>query len=345
MDYLTSYLQRPKLGDARHPTLWPSEASAMIEDTHGRPKVVGKCRRSTFFRYLVSNYKFYNKYNHLSLLVNDIEQKYISPDRYLLWLWAAGELYEEYIVNLSKAAGIFVETQTQVYVPEQNVSGKIDVITINPDSGKKRINEIKSVYGFGANAVLGTPYERKKGLSGTPRDSNLMQIALYHWKIAANNSNFENSALLYGSRDTGRYAEYSIWTENQDGYTIIKYQGISPKITTAIQSPITIDSILQDGYQYVINHLEAGEVPPRDYELQYTQEKINELYNDKELSKTDTEKHEKILERITDNILRIEAGKKPLKELKPIEKGDWQCDRCSYKNVCYNENQEPREIK
>lgn len=716
VSHITDYLARDRFGDGSAPSLWPSEASAEITNEHGEQVVVGRCRRATFFRYLLDNYKFDSKYSFYQPLVEDIRLKSIPPDKYVLWLWKQGELYEEYCVQLAKEAGIFISAQTRVYVPDIKLSGKIDIVVINPETdlfsviecispdslllqadytlvradslsikkavshtgkattvknyqvkiakqttlyhlhnkvdglqcrltgnhpvqmantkvtrykngprqysvidtywqktkdiaigdyltipkakfsgndtliysdvvhswdykvidnkiysttsrsyqrampneiefnedfawllglylaegstssgtiyfslhedevniaqrirtiveqwglttsigrlkqkdgtyskginvrissrsfaelirriapgtsngrtkqfdyklcppdmvshvlegayagdgciclntvqhGLRKISTVvpnlaylyfqlaahagwspslklfqqgntlfgsgsiyviswspsayknnsiqlidggdfwaypvtaisteeysgnvynmetsgehsyvvgaiathncKSVYGFGGNAVLGTPADRRKGLLGIPRDSNLIQTALYDWRTRVWN-NFEASRLTYGSRDTGRYAEYLVETrynaetEEDD----IFYAGIAPNHTSEQQAPYTIQNILSQ-FTFVQDSLDSGHLPNRDFELEYSEEKIAILYERGELNKADTARFEKRAQQIVD-------GKS--KPIMPVEKGDWHCNLCKFKAVCYNEDKQVREL-
>jgi hypothetical protein len=172
-----------------------------------------------------------------------------------------------------------------------------------------------------------------------------MQTAIYEWWYASGLDQFEHSRLIYGSRDTGRYAEYKIRTETQEnGMIKIFYKGIAPNVTPEKESPITINSILVDGYQYVQQHVDSGVIPPRDFEIQYSAEKIIQLYERGELTKAEIIQYEKLQARIQVNVERAAVGKAPLKDLKPIEKGDWSCSHCQWQAVCYNEDNTPKDI-
>jgi hypothetical protein len=352
INHLSGHLAKPRLGEGKQPTLWPSEASAVVTNQWGEEEVVGKCRRATFFRFAVENYKFDKNYSHLEPLIQEIQTKQIPIEPYTYWLWSAGELYEEYVINLAKKSGVFIDTQVPIYIKEHNVSGKLDLIAINPESHKHSVVEVKSVYGHNGDRVLGSAYDRRQGLMGTPRDGNLMQIALYDWHFGNPRDDYEDSRLLYGSRDTGRFAEYRIRTEKVGEEIKIFYRGESPNITQEIESPITISSIFEDGYKYVTNHLMAGVVPDRDFETRYSKEKIELLYDrdqqlprkQQRLTKKDREQVEKIRNRVIINAEREGEGKAPLKPLKPVEKGDWQCSFCKYHKVCFNEDNTPRDV-
>lgn len=336
IQHVTDYMRRPRMGDPRAPTLWPSEATAVIENEWKEQEVVGKCRRATYFRYLIDLYAYSPQYAHYRPLVESLKLQMTPVDSYLLWIWRAGELYEEYMVEAARDSGVWIASQVQVYVPEINLSGKIDIVTVNPDTSKLSIVEAKSVYGHNGNYVLGSPGERKKGVLGTPKDSNLMQIALYDWWYADRRAEFEESRLVYGARDTGRYAEYLVDTRlNPDtNITEIWYQGVAPVETQWVKSPITIDSIIQQ-YQYIQLCVDTGAIPDRDFELQYSDEKIAKLYERGELNKVETERVGKRLEQIKEGKAKIN---------KQIEKGDWQCSSCQFQKICYDQEGNPRKV-
>lgn len=335
VDHLTDQLLKPKLGDPKPPSFWPSEASAVINNDYEEVEVVGRCRRATWFRWLIANYKFYSKYSVYKSLIEELNLKTLPTDKYLLWIWRAGDLYEEYITSLAKESGVYIGSQIPIYIPNSNISGKIDLVVINPESHKYSIVEAKSVYGFGGNSTLGTPSERAKGKSGKPKESNLMQAALYEWWFASQDETFENTRLVYGSRDTGRNGEYLISTplNKETKQHEIFYKSINPNVTTAVNSKISIENIFSQ-FQYINNSLDSGTVPKRDFDLQYSEEYIDKLYERDELTKTEKEKYEK-----------YQAYKKgeSKRKIKPIIKGHWQCGLCSFKNICYISTDETNE--
>lgn len=343
IEHVTDSLGAPRAGDPKPPTLWPSEASAVVE-IDGKKKVVGKCRRATFFRYLLENFSFYDKYKIWKPLVEDIQCNALPTDRYLLWIWRQGELYEEFLVEQAKISGVYMGGQIQVFIPQYNLSGKKDIEVINPQTRKRSVVEAKSVYGFGANTVLGTPGDRRKGQLGEPRDANLMQIALYHWWTASEDDAYEESRLVYGSRDTGRYGEYLVKTETQEDGTInILWKAHAPNQGPWVTSYITINAILAE-YENQQKWLDSGIIPDRDFEIVFDETKLAELYAADEMTKTDREQYEKVMARRQENIERQKEGLEPKKELKQIEKGDWHCNLCQYKKICYDNENKPRTL-
>ncbi len=345
-EYLTDYMTRPRMGQYKAPSVWPSEASSVHQNEYDETVVAGKCRRASFLR-LASDLVFFDR-DAYTYLINVVEQaaSIKKPvDKYMRWIWAAGELYETHLIELAKKSGVFIAEQTPIYVPDIGVSGKMDLIVINPFNSMKTVVEIKSVYGHGAKMVMGSPAtSRRPAILGTPRDSNLMQIALYDWFWAKERPDFDHSRLVYGARDTGKYAEFEVKTEDQGDIVKIFYRGITPVVSPWIESHITITSILEDGYAYVQEHIEAGVIPERDFELRYSEERILELFDRKELSKADTSKVVRRAEIVEENKQRVIDKKKPKRQLIPVIKGDWNCRFCSFSDFCYNESGKPNEV-
>ena len=178
---------------------------------------------------------------------------------------------------------------------------------------------------------MGTDSQRKKGILGQPRDSHLMQLGIYQWWYG-NPNNFDPGVLVYGARDTGRFAEYLVTVEHVEelGEDYIFYQGNAPCQTEKVNSGISMQTIMRN-YKLILDSLEKQEIPPRDFYLSYTEEMIDALYEAGELNKTDTAQYEKRKK-------QIEEGKTRL--VKPVEKGDWQCRLCEYQAYCYKEDDE-----
>lgn len=331
IEHVTNYFSRSGLNQQKAPTLWPSSATGFKEE-----KLVGKCRRQAYFRYAKDNYYYSEKYKHLEPLIKHIEENERPVSNYTKWIWRQGQLYEDYCVDLAKEAGVFIAGQTNVYIPQANVSGKIDLVVISPETGKYHIVEVKSVYGFNANSVIGTDAKHKKGIVGEPRESHLMQLGIYQWWYANNDTRFGEGLLSYGARDTGRYSEYQVTVEKaKDGLEYIFYKAISPVVCEKVNSGISIQSIMQN-YLDTIEILSTTNVPAADYELLYSQDRITEMYEAGKLGKVDTAQYEKRKQ-------QQEEGKTRL--VKPVEKGDWQCNLCEYKDICYDNERNQKDLK
>lgn len=372
MNNLSAWLMRPKLGDDKPPSFYPSSAAAVGSDG----KLYGTCRRRQFLDYLRTLYKYgrkADKYKQWQAIVEDTNKTLVPDSKYHIWIFQQGELFEEHCLKLITQSGLFIDTQTQVYVPEYNVSGRIDCIAFNPESHKNIIAEFKSVYGPNADTVLGTDWERTHGMIGEPRDYNLMQLAIYQWHFANARDNFEYGQLIYGDRGTGVYASYQV---NVDEETKISYRGIDPVQTGWITVPYSVQDIM-DTYKSLQVHLDEGKVPARDFDLSYSDEKLSKLV-DESFWIFALDKDEKKVEPFFLDIEEfLEAGKtkkgrkftlepktkgqesvsKTLaeawlkyydrqvnggREVKRPEGGNYQCGFCKYRKFCYDSNKQPR---
>lgn len=344
LEHILGSISRPRPGDSKEPTQWPSEGTAVVL-VDGQEQVQGQCRRQAFFRLTKENYKYDPEaHQEVAGLVERLKDVEIPVSNYMRFIWAQGELYEQYVIDQCKNSGIFVHTQVPVYIKSHNISGKIDIVVIDPETGKLSIVECKSVYAYGADAVIGTDAERRRGLLGTPRDKNLIQTALYHWWVASEDEAYGPSRLIYGDRGTGKYAEYLVRTEtSEDGIISIWYRGITPNKTAWTRSPITITSVLEQ-YALIAHYVHAHVIPPRDFKLQYSREDFNSPAILETLNKSDRTQIEKIIERETENIERIAAGEKPKVELKLPNKGNFNCGYCPWSRACYDETGQPLEI-
>ena len=178
---------------------------------------------------------------------------------------------------------------------------------------------------FGESAI-------KAFSKGNAYPVNITFSGLYQWWYGNTTENFGEGLLVYGSRDTGRFAEYKITVEKEDGKDWIFYQGNCPNTTAKTNSGISIQSICEQ-YQYILDCMENNILPERDYDLIYSDEKIDLLYSRGQLNKTETAQYEK-------RKAQIEEGKDRIN--KQVEKGDWQCDLCQYRKFCYDDTGAPR---
>lgn len=370
LTHLTDWLARNKLGDDKPPSLYPSNACAVDKDGN----VYGTCRRQQFLSYLQMMHKYYknidDRYSKWDDVIGKLEGKKLPPSTYMRWIWEQGELIEQHIIDLIKESGLFIATQTQVYIPKYNVSGRIDIIALNPYSGKYIINEIKSVFGPNAEKVLGSQYERRDGRPGEPRDKNLMQTAIYDYKFADEDS-FEESQLLYIDRGGGKNASYQVKVDKTNGD--INYRQIEPNLCSWVKAPYTIFDILAQ-YENRQKELDSGVLPARDFTIKYSMKEIEDLVNDA-YNIYEIDKEDEIIDGPYEDVKSfLDVGKKNRKfmiKLKPKTKaeiskqiaeqyikysdrkqnggravkepedGSYMCNYCDYKKFCFNDNGEP----
>ena len=187
--------------------------------------------------------------------------------------------------------------------------------------------EVKSKYGYGAKKVMqgsrDSTYEH-----GFPQIEHLMQTALYlHMRKTFeqfHDVEIPYFVICYIGRDNGLHKSFRVeLSDGYDGRIIVKDMNgneIKPKIEKSLEwgvqaRPIelTIDMMRERYYQQLEN-LKKDTPPAREFDLRYSDEKAERLFNAGELSKTKYNEH----------------GKKPLAEV-----GDWNCSYCDWKGVCY----------
>tara|TARA_R110002020_G_scaffold268819_3_gene484048 strand:+ start:6518 stop:7672 length:1155 start_codon:yes stop_codon:yes gene_type:complete len=281
---------------------YPSEASRIGKNpVTNMDMTIGACLRKQYYRYK----------NQLIERGHTTGKLYETTDLSAtdLWKFAASFDTEHTIVEKSKEAGIWAENNKSFHMSELNMKGELDLILMEPDTGKLIGVDVKSVYGYyGEKQVFGTKSDWSKGRKGTPKEDHVMQIALYTWYWRDEIAYFK---ILYFSRGSGQRQEYTISLEpdGEDFKVMIddKYAGWNI-------------SAMLDRYEALINATKTNTLPPREYDLYYSTEYIDALAEAGELSKTDKTKWDK--------------GSK-------VVKGDWRCSYCSFKPNCYDSKGHP----
>ena len=187
--------------------------------------------------------------------------------------------------------------------------------------------EVKTKYGFfGKGQIMGN--KESIYANGYPQIEHLMQTALY----LASRKRFEEKhdveipyfVICYILRDNGIHKSFRVELEDgYDGRVIVKdMEGneLKPKMEKAMewnvtpqQMELTID-MMRERYQIQLDNLNTDTPPPREYDLRYSDEKAQRLFDNGDLSKTKKANHEK----------------KPLDDI-----GDWNCSYCDWKGICY----------
>lgn len=181
-------------------------------------------------------------------------------------------------------------------------------------NGGIAVHNCKSIYGYNSESnILGTASSQRKGFKGSPLDKNEMQLALYvwFWKYKVADPKVAYGKLVYISRGSGQRCEFTYDVE-PDGQDWIIYRD-GQKLS------YTINDIV-DRYVLEQEYIDNNELPPRDYDLQYSNDYIKLLAEQDLLSKTDQEKYDKA----------IAKGKVP-----KIQKGDYHCGWCRFKDNCF----------
>jgi len=288
-DFLDNHVTRLRFEPDRNmKTLYPSEASVQYHDKHGDLVTTGGCLRASYFR-----------------VTGDFEK--IGHSAYTQWIFAMGNAVEQILVQQAKEAGIWVDNNVKFYDKETNISGEIDLIISEPPTGVITIAEIKSFYGYYAGREL----FGNKTIKAQPRYYQMLQLLVY---LSIFKDQFPYGRMAYMARDDIRRKSFKIGIhqEGENGY---------PVIDGEVLRLFTVNDIM-DRYKKLQGYIDRKEVPPADYELQYSDAKINDFRPKKlggkdKISKT-----------------KYEAWQKG--KLKPHEYvGDFQCGYCSYRKICH----------
>ena len=317
---------RKKVTGERRQSLYPSEASVVATDPEtGYKEVLGGCIRKTWYRLMG-----FPQSNPATLKS--------------LHTFAFGDYVESYIRDLAKRAGVFDNASVKFWDKGSGVSGELD-LTLDLSNNKNVIKylskdesspyiitEVKSTWGgkinmhgeeSGSAKHLFDHHEgrgrNKVFVRAEPKESNLLQLVVYLY-VYKDDPNLLGGKLVYMLRDNLNHTEFDVILVKEgdkhrvrvNGETILsfyvediydRYKQIAQKVNSDVIE-------LRNGTK-----TEDLIPPDRDYILRYTLEEAEKLHD----------------------IGKISATKlKNARANKPV--GDWQCTYCSYKNLCWNLN-------
>ena len=282
---LDEYLTRPKLltrPESEH--FYPSEASVVTYDEHGDQVIHGKCMRAAYFR-----------------LANGFKSAPFEP--YSEYIFMLGKIVENQLINYWKEMGIWYDNNVKFYDKENNISGELDVILVEPGTGQMYIGEVKTFYGYMAEKeIFGSKTDKP-----FPKMNNLLQTLVYlnHFK-----DTFPYARIIYFARDSGKRRTFKIELE-QEGNILY------PKVEGEIIRSFSIQDILAR-YKELEHYLKTNTIPKNDFELYYDDAKIEDFYQKGKVAKTKYQKYK--------------TGK-----LHSNEKiGDWNCRYCNFSQICWD---------
>lgn len=267
----------------RLPTFYPSAASCRDEDdptgtASGIQKetVHGGCMRAQWFR--CAGYSESN-----------------PSTAYNQYIFAAGNMWEDWLTNQLKEAGVWLANSVKFAIEEYYISGEIDILAKDED-GSPVIIENKTY-----NA---SNYQAKKSICGLagerpmPKEQNAMQAALYLTYFSKpENGGVKKVILTYMDRscsDPNAYREFIITLDpdpNGKTYILVNTTDIKGTPYTYRMPGITIEGIF-DRYRELMESLQASlETPPApDFMHVYPPELVEQKYEAGEIAKTNYEK-------------------------------------------------------
>lgn len=278
-------MRKPRVRSiGRRPTLYPSQARAVGPDG----EVHGTCLRSAYWSKTGEP------------VTNEVSDN-------VMLMAHMGNKIEDGLIDICKNMGMWVANSVKWYNEKENVSGEIDVILDLEDTETKeiiRVNvECKSCSGYYINKeVFG--YSQGRGskkvyIPGRPKVKHLMQSALY--ADVTREKGHAGTLVIYFSRDESRMTQFLV-TVDDDGVIYIDGRR---------EMRFTIRDCYES-YRELQKHLDAGELPPRDYKPVYTDAEVGDLYGMKKISKTAYNNH-------------LEKKK---------EYRDSECEYCKFRDTC-----------
>ena len=286
-DHITR--QKVFLPRGRH--FYPSEASVSFVDNHRIRRTLGSCLRKCFFR------------------LTGMEGG-SAPSAYSEWIFLQGIGIENILVEQWKQMGIWVNNSIRFYNEEYNVSGELDAILRDPNTGELIVLEAKSYHGYmAAKDIEGSFNQAPK-----PKDPHLLQLVIYLYFFQ---HMFPYGKLFYKARDSDGRQEFDVElrkiSENQ---TRVIVNGV-------VDQRFFVEDIL-DRYKLLDQNIREMKIPPNDFELVWSTEKIERLNSLGEIAKTkyaDWQKKRKGKDKI----------------------GDYMCNPtyCPYSKVCWDSRGNP----
>ncbi len=310
-------------GNKKRSSNHPSSASVSWEED-GETKVAGACQRAEYYAYTLED-------NQINIGAASARMSRILQ---------VGNMYESMFIEEFKASGLYVADQVPFYIDEYNISGRIDLIIRDPYIPWTPVQPHKkgSLIGIDFKTLGG--YYGAKGKIFSTKDTPLeagvenvlqMMIYLYYFK----KMDITKWVIFYIDRALGTSeANPDHWNTfvvelDENGHAVISHE----------EGTYTLDRFsvydILERYKNLTKAVESKTLPKRDYEIQYSNQKILSLYDKGLLNKKDTETITKIISKKKNRDSLLSKDEPPL-----LKKGDWKCSYCQFASVCYSNRPE-----
>lgn len=250
----------------------PSEASVVISTKAG-PVVEGKCARAIWLRL-----KGIDKTND-TYLPNQVMRMNV------------GKEVENSCIEQYKKAGIYVANNmmlTYEPMPGIIITGEVDVVIRDPEGNKVLVEE-KSIYStFAQRDNFGHKLFKGAG-PGKPRISYLMQLGLYLYhfsRLPKKDPAYAPYGIIHVTdRGDGHYGFFEVELVKES--RILPEGGSVPIHRVAywsedLEVPYTLTTWTMEDvverYAYVKRHLDEDKMPPRDFDDNYSKEKVERYH-------------------------------------------------------------------
>ena len=177
------FMCRPRIRGHSEPHVYPSEASAIGVGANGEPKLFGGCLRSSYLR-----------------MIGEQGSPHSERSQAIFRL---GSAVEDLLVEEWKLMGVYLANSIRFKNPKYNVSGELDAILQDPETGRPFGVEVKSFYGYKATKeIFGN-----QSTAGAPKDNNLLQTCVYAWEFRETLDHFK---IFYEDRGDGSKRHFDL---------------------------------------------------------------------------------------------------------------------------------------
>ena len=327
-------LQHRRPGGGR---FWPSSASiGRLETSRNCTYEVidGACMRNSYYR-----------------MTGQSVTDFPDPRMYDIWDLgnAAENIYVERFRGLNDWRLVFPNMgndKLKFSGPERGLSGEADIIVQHKETGINVGIEMKSYYGFwGAMEVAGYELARaaygagaaylrnddpRKTAPGKPKTVNLLQTCLYleeFWDSAA--LPIKVWKIIYVARDKGPTVEFDVTLVEHEGKRCAQVDGV-------VYPDINLEAI-HARYQTLGEYVDKGELPPRDYVIEYDADYILTGKLPMNMSTWQKVKHMDWKDAVNKKVNNAKSAvnkKKYKADAQSVMKRDWNCDYCPYLSRC-----------
>jgi len=245
-----------------------------------------------------------------------------------------GKAVEQAVIETMKIEGLYVDSAVpfQAVLDGVPIAGEIDAVFLTEPCGTTRyVVEVKSHWGYHATKELFGKYLRLGKEPGKPKDTYLMQIALYLYyfsRLPPDDPRYlPFGAIFVCDRGDGHFGVYDVWLEEETKFLSEDERATCHRITYAspmmdvpeTSPPYTVQDILRQ-FRICQDALEKGTPPPRPHVAEYDKELVELRYEQGLISKSAYERW-----------MRSHGPRGKGKE----RLGDWQCRLCPWKSTCW----------
>lgn len=229
-----------------------------------------------------------------------------------------------WVAEACKKLGIWAADEKRIWIPELNVSGRVDII-IHDDRQRRLVPvEVKTTHGYHGRA--GVIETTKKKPIAIPKDEAVLQLFVYmdHYfrkaKLPGNEMlDFPYGIILYVARDNGFRAQHILMIAPTDQKWQVPGTDVEfPIVNVVINGKIETRYTNADIYRRWVDarrFIETKQLPPRDWTLQYSLARLKAMDDEKKIEGKENS------ERIKKELF--------------TEYGDWQCSYCEYQKRCW----------